>query len=359
VANGSTKLDATGLSDFLALREEAVFTVRDRFYSETPKTYELFGERGREACREDIAFTIDFLRPALEFDVAQPFIDFVRWLRNVLETRAIPTTHVAMSLQWLEEFYQERLPRDAADTVSTVLRSARESMAEDGDPLASIDRRMPTAWEDSIRLQQALLAGDRRGGADLLRLHLERGASLLDVELHLVQPALYQIGRDWQANRISVAQEHLATSTATALLAQLAAELEPEAFLGGKILLACVESNEHAVGVRIVADGFEQSGWDVRCLGANVPTRPLVDEVERWGPNLVGLSVSMPHHLRSARETIAGIRARMTDPGPAVMLGGLAINSLPMVAESLGAQGESPDAEAALGMAERLLAERR
>ena len=53
--------------------------------------------------------------------------------------------------------------------------------------------------------------------------HLSRsgpGWTFVDAELHLVQPAMYGIGKGWQENRISVAHEHMATALVHGLLAR-------------------------------------------------------------------------------------------------------------------------------------------
>jgi len=348
-------LGAGALEQFVALRERAASDVAERFLCEEPHVYGRLGERGREACREDLAFTLEFLRPALEFGLLQTFVDYAAWLREVLANRGIPHTHVALSLQWIGDFYRDRLPPGDARALRDVLARARRALAADTAPLERIDRRMPAPWDDFLELEEALITGQRAWGSAILRRHLERGHALLDVELHLVQPALYQVGRNWQCNRASVAQEHLATTTASALLAELAAEAEPEPPNGRRGLLACAPRNEHALGLRIVADAFEQKGWRVRHLGANVPPGALTDEVERWRPHLVGLSVSMPYQLASVRDAIAALRTAAA-PSPAVMIGGLAINALPAVAALLGAQAEGADAAAALDSAERLVA---
>jgi methanogenic corrinoid protein MtbC1 len=120
-------------------------------------------------------------------------------------------------------------------------------------------------------------------------------------------------------------------------------------------VLAGVEGNHHVLGLRILADAFELAGWDVRYLGANTPTQSLVQLVRDERPNLVGLSASMPHHLRSARNVIACLRTELDEARPAVMLGGLAINQFSPLVTILGADATSPDARSAVEAATLLV----
>lgn len=84
-------LDAAGLRQFQALQSDAVTAVTNRFYSVHATLYERYGIRGREACSEDLAFHLEFLRPVLEFGLLQPMLDYLQWLNGVLTARQIPS----------------------------------------------------------------------------------------------------------------------------------------------------------------------------------------------------------------------------------------------------------------------------
>jgi methanogenic corrinoid protein MtbC1 len=344
-----------GVRRFLSLHDEAVEAVVGRFYQTSPATYETFGERGRAACREDISYHLEFLRPALEFGVLQPFVDYVRWLASVLEARGCPAGHLGLSLDWLAEFFATRLPGEDAAPVRAALDAARAALLDPSDDVPAYERLMPEPCEECDAFAAALVRGDRQGAADIFRRVARHGQGFLDAELHLVQPALYRIGREWQHNRVSVAQEHLATALVQGLLAREFASAEPAPPDERGVVLAGVEGNQHAVGLRIVADAFELAGWDVLYLGPNTPTRALVQLARDQRPDLVGLSASLPHHLQSAREAIASLRADLDERRPRVLLGGLAINQFSPLATMLGADATGQDARSAVDAAGRLV----
>jgi len=191
----------------------------------------------------------------------------------------------------------------------------------------------------------ALLAGSCDDAMVIFKAKLAEGHSLLATEVHLLQPALYQIGRDWQCNTVSVAQEHLATATAITLMSRAFTEVDLPPSNGKRVLCACVEGNQHAVGLRMVADAFELDGWSVCYLGPNRSSAELVAEIEKFHPTLVCLSLSMPHHLPVAKEAISRFHATFGSETPAVMVGGLAINAFPDLAPITGADDSAADAE--------------
>jgi len=350
-------LEPADLAQFIALQPAAVDTVSGRFYAEMSSFYLRFGDQGRQSCSEDIQFTLDFLRPVLEFGFLQPFVDYLRWLCSILAARNIPAEHVVTSIDWIGDYYGAHLSESGSGKFLSAVRAAKDGLqgASALNAVSEIDKNMPTAWPECKAFMQALLQGNRRTAGELFMARIQSGASFVDVELHLVQPALYQVGRDWQDNKVTVAQEHLATATAVTLMAQAFPGTAELAASARKAVFACVQGNEHEVGLRIVADAFELEGWNVRFLGANTPSLALVDLAKSWEPDLVGLSVSFPHQFKTVKELIAQLRAALGNSCPAVMVGGLAFNGLPSAAPIVAADAYSPDARAAIGQANHLM----
>src|SRR6202012_4580850 len=116
--------------------DEATEAVTARFYQSLPSAYLALGVRGNKACKEDIGFHIEFFRSVLEFGLLEPYIAYLRWLCVVLGTRNIPHDHVALSLEWLEQFYADRLRGEEAETVTSALRAARLGLLEPTSAIA-------------------------------------------------------------------------------------------------------------------------------------------------------------------------------------------------------------------------------
>lgn len=158
------------------------------------------------------------------------------------------------------------------------------------------------------RYLSAQLAGDRREALRLIDEEgLRAGATVTGLQLRVIRPAQYEIGRLWQENVISVAQEHLATAISQLALAQLYQHLPRGAGNGRRVLVACVEGEQHDLGARMTADHLEMAGFDVRLLGANVPAASLGLMVRRDPPHLVALSATMPRHLPRVVEAINAV----------------------------------------------------
>ncbi len=347
-------LNVEGLRQFVELQSDAVSAVTERFYATHGSLYERFEARGREACREDLAFHLEFLRPVLEFGLLQPMVDYLCWLNSVLSARAIPTEHLSQSLDWLAEFFSEHMETSNGAIVVEALLAARTSFQKISDislmPLTSHE-----PWPETVEFEAALLSGNHRQAHAILRDSMAQRRSLIDFELHVIQPALYDIGEKWQTNQVSVAQEHMATAIAQSVMTVALQNAQPRVSIDQRVLLACVEGNNHAVGLQMVADAFLMAGWEVQFLGANVPTLSIIQQITAWKPDLIGLSVSFPQQVRVAKAVIAQLDEHFGRSRPAVIIGGLAFNRFTELSRIVGADGFGDDSRAAVENANRVV----
>ncbi|HEU0077800.1 MAG TPA: cobalamin-dependent protein, partial [Longimicrobiaceae bacterium] len=168
-----------------------------------------------------------------------------------------------------------------------------------------------------------------------------------------------EVGRLWQENRITVADEHLATAITQAAMARL----YDRVFVGGRdgpgplLVAACAEQERHELGLRMICDVLAMEGWDTVFLGASVPVEDLVSMVGERRPAVVALSAAIAPHLPRVRETIGAIRRAVPEDGPVIAVGGRAFADDPGLGERLGADLTARDAvEAATRLKERFAA---
>jgi methanogenic corrinoid protein MtbC1 len=185
----------------------------------------------------------------------------------------------------------------------------------DRDPVANALRE---------RYLAALLRGDRREALDVVDDGLAGDVTVPNLYLKVIQPALYAIGRLWEERRVTVAQEHLATTISRLALLQLSSVLASQADNGKVALVACVEGEHHDLGAQMTADLFEMAGFRVRFLGADVPTASLLAAVRAECPDVIALSTTMMANVAALRQAIAGVRKAVGDR-VVVVVGGQAL----------------------------------
>jgi methanogenic corrinoid protein MtbC1 len=195
------------------------------------------------------------------------------------------------------------------------------------------------------RYLQALLQGDRRAAMAVVDDAVQRDMGVRALYLEVFQPAMREIGRLWQENRITVADEHLATAITQAAMARLYDQLFAGAAAHGPLLLAaCADQERHELGLRMICDVLEMEGWDTIFLGASVPVEDLVRMVLDRKPEVVALSASIAPHVARVREAVRAIRLAVPHDGPMIVVGGRAFGDDPGLAARLGADLTARDA---------------
>ncbi|HET9592484.1 MAG TPA: cobalamin-dependent protein [Solirubrobacterales bacterium] len=159
----------------------------------------------------------------------------------------------------------------------------------------------------------ALRAADVAGAYKVATRALEGGMSPAALYQRVIATAMHELGRLWKAGAITIADEHLATALTHRVLAALRSpqllELTLDARMGRPCaLLAAVEGEQHALGLRMAADLLEDAGYRTAYLGADVPTRALLQAVRTFSPDLVGLSATMPESTRRLEEAVEQMR---------------------------------------------------
>jgi MerR family transcriptional regulator, light-induced transcriptional regulator len=193
---------------------------------------------------------------------------------------------------------------------------------------------------------KAIRAGDRRGAFDVVDRARTAGIPVSALYVEVFQPVLREVGRLWQENQMSVAEEHLATGITQAAMASIYAR---EIAVGGRtagptVLAATAEPEEHVVGLRMVCDMLEADGWDVIYLGGSVPEADLAEMVRRRQPDVVALGVTLVAHIPRLRNMIDTVRAVVPASGPVVMVGGRPFLEDPDLARRTGADLVALDA---------------
>jgi MerR family transcriptional regulator, light-induced transcriptional regulator len=185
------------------------------------------------------------------------------------------------------------------------------------------------------RFLRALLDGDRRRAMHIaIEEGVHAGARVVDIQARVVAAAQDELGRLWQQNRITIAQEHLATGISHLVLARLLDQGPAIRRNGVRVAVACVEGELHDLPARLVADFLDGAGFNVQFFGASVPTDHLVRSLAAATPALLALSTTMTFNIPSLRLAITRIRAAF--PVLPIVIGGHATRWSGELAGQLG-----------------------
>jgi len=107
-----------------------------------------------------------------------------------------------------------------------------------------------------------------------------------------LDPVLVELGLRWARGQVSVAEEHIASDRLSRSLARITESL-PLLPNAPTCLLACVEPEEHTLGLSLAELCLRELGWASIWLGARTPTEAITERVRLDNRiRLVGLSAS-------------------------------------------------------------------
>jgi len=188
------------------------------------------------------------------------------------------------------------------------------------------DRELELVAELQRTYADAILAGDPRAAEAVIREAIDAGLDEATIDDRVIAPALVLVGDLWGDGRISIADEHLATSISLRVMA-----LQREAFrvarerASQRVLLAGAQGEHHVVGLEMAGSVILHAGYDVRFLGADLPVAEIGGAVDRHRPAVVGFTTATilsAVHLQPAFDAV-----RRVDPDVGIVVGGRGVDA--------------------------------
>ena len=164
--------------------------------------------------------------------------------------------------------------------------------APSGDPAA--------LWHTTLAEAVRLL--DEEAAEELLDCCLA-DMGVEDALRRVVMPLMREVGEDWSAGILTVAQEHFITQVVRARLTALSRGWSSG--LGPMVWLACPPGELHDLPLFPFGIALHRGGWRVRFFGAHTPVHDLIGLAKVSPPELVVLASTTARGLNSRRWELA------------------------------------------------------
>src|SRR5271163_1339127 len=337
------------ICDFIAERQEDLAReIVERHWKLRPALEQLYGEKGRTRCLEDARYHLRYLSEAVGAREPALFVHYVTWAKTMLLARSIPVEDLVTNLEVMLDVMGKDLPASMQIPAVDYVKSAIGSLTLANDNPSFLDPAHPLA-ELAHQYLSALLRYDRHSASTLILRAVENQVSIREIYCHVFEPCQYEIGRLWQSNVVSVAQEHYCTASTQLIMSQLYPYIfRSDRTFRGTIVAACVSGELHEIGARMLCDLLELEGWNTIYLGANVPTAGIVDVLRVNHSDILAVSASMTFHIPAVREVIAAVRS--ASPLTRILVGGYAFKIAPSLWSDVGADYWTKDASDAISL---------
>jgi len=158
-------------------------------------------------------------------------------------------------------------------------------------------------------LNQRLKKRDREGAISAAIKAVTSGkVSIPELYEEVLTPLMIGIGSNWQSEKTQVWEEHFASAAVRGIIEALYEQVEnvkkTHPVDGRSALLACPPEEQHDLGLRMIADYFEISGWKTFFLGADTPEDQMIAAAKELKVDALVLSASTHFHRLHLRELV-------------------------------------------------------
>ncbi|MCB0405963.1 MAG: methionine synthase [Bdellovibrionales bacterium] len=208
------------------------------------------------------------------------------------------------------------------------------------------------------RLANYIVEGSKDGLVADLDLKL-KDAKPLEIINGPLMAGMDEVGRLFNDNKLIVAEVLQSAEAMKAAVAHLEPHMEMnESSSRGKVLLATVKGDVHDIGKNLVDIILTNNGFEVINLGIKVPPQSLIEAIEKYNPDIVGLSGLL---VKSAQQMVvtasdfaeAGIKTPIIVGGAALSEG--FVDKRISKAYATGTVAYAPDAMKGLELAKTIV----
>jgi methanogenic corrinoid protein MtbC1 len=324
-------------------------------YDLQPELWKPYGHPGREKSVRDAGYHLSYLAEALQADDPALFCEYLAWVKVLFAGLKFPEHVLTKTLDCTRQILAEKLSGEELARTLEFLDLGIHSLGDAPLAIPPFIAGNTPLDELARKYLEALLSGDRRRASGLILDSVQEGVSIKSIYSQVFQRSQRELGRLWQTNQISVAQEHFCTAATQMVMSQLYPYIFTGERKGQRLVAACVGGELHEIGARMVADFFEMAGWDTHFLGANMPTDGIIKTVAERRTDVLALSATMTFHIGKVTDIITSLRASGASPRTRVLVGGYPFNLSPDLWMRVGADGYAADADTAVLEAERML----
>lgn len=213
----------------------------------------------------------------------------------------------------------------------------------------------PKDWSEKILV--TMINADRSGAAEIIDQALAAGFEARQVIADILDPAIVQLGRLWEDQTMSLAQNFVASKIAEDTLLRCIPKMTGHLPTKGALVIGNIEDDFHSLGRKAVGLFLSAAGWDVHDLGNDVPAEEFLEKALEVNACVIGASAMM----QTTALNIRRLRKLINDRGLAhrikLAVGGAVFNWRPELVAEVGGDGTAHNAVGADELFMRLQAE--
>jgi methanogenic corrinoid protein MtbC1 len=302
-----------------------------------------------------MGYHLTYLAESLAASDPSLFTEYVEWVKALFANLGFADDALLATLDCTQAILREKLDPAISTLIDEYLSAGLVHAKQAPTVPPGFLHDQAPLYTMAKRYLSALLEGKRHVASEIVLNAVSQGVEVRDIYLYIFQPVQYEVGRLWQTNQISVAQEHYCTAATQLIMSQLYPHIFRTERAGHTLVATCIGGELHELGVRMVADFFEMEGWDTYYLGANTPAESILQTLAERQADILGISATITFHVSDVERLIGRIRTSDTDQNVQILVGGYPFNTASSLWQQVGADGHARDAQEAIALANRMV----
>ena len=203
-------------------------------------------------------------------------------------------------------------------------------------------------------IYEGVLDGSVKTVTEGVQQALQAGAPAETVLNEGLIAAMSEVGQRFESGEYFVPEMLIAARAMQAGLGLLKPHLqEANIKSAGTVVIGTVKGDLHDIGKNLVGMMLEGAGFEIRDLGTDVPAEKFVEAAKGGDVDIIALSALLTTTMPNMKATIEALKEAGLSSRVKVMIGGAPVTDA--YAQQIDADGYSPDASRAVGLAKSLV----
>jgi len=204
-------------------------------------------------------------------------------------------------------------------------------------------------------LEQAIIGGDEKEVETQVNKALSEGADARDILANGLIAGMEVVGTRFRSGEMFLPEVLLSAEVMHKGLDIINPILAKSGHKGiGTVVIGTVEGDIHDIGKRIVSFLLEGTGFEVIDLGVDVKADAFAQAIEKHNADVLGMSALLTTTMPNMGKTIDFLKEKGLRDRVKIVVGGAPISE--QFAQSIGADGYTPEAGSAVELVKKLVA---
>jgi MerR family transcriptional regulator, light-induced transcriptional regulator len=289
--------------------------------------------------KQHIFILFSYLKEAADLEEPDIFLNYYGWFSIYHMQTEYGSYLLTQIFNILREQLDQYVPTIYVAFMKELLTQAIIQLEEGFKQQESYLKSDDPFYSEAVTYLQVLLHDNEVKATQYILSLYNKGLHVKHIYEQIFQPVLYEVGRLWLEQSLTVAQEHYASRTTQNIMAKLMGRAAILPRLPFMFIGTCVGEESHDIGIRMVSDYFILLGWEAYYIGGNVPLQELISTLTKRKVDILGVSVTMPYHIHVVRDMIQEIRNYEVLHEMTIIVGGYAFAQTGNLWKRIGADG--------------------